>query len=213
MDIYWYGQSCFKIKGKTASVVIDPFDPEKFGLKLPKELEGQVVLATHQHPDHNNANAVSGNPLIIEGPGEYEISGVSVVGVRTNHDASGGTERGKNTLYHITMDGIDIVHVGDLGHVLAEEQTSEIDNVDILMIPVGGNYTIDSETAAKVVAQLEPKIIIPMHYKIPGLTAEVEGVEPFLKEMGAENVQPQPKLTITKDKLPEEPAVILLSKV
>lgn len=212
MDIYWYGQSCFKIKGKNSSVVIDPYDQEYTGLKLPKDLEAQVVISTHTHKDHSNVNAVTGDPLVVAGPGEYEVAGVSITGVATAHDTSGGSERGVNTLFHIFTDGINIVHAGDLGHVLTEEQVSGIDNVDILMIPVGGNYTIDAEAAAKVVAQLEPKIIIPMHYKIPGLTADIQGVEPFLKEMGAESVEPQPKLTITKDKLPEEPAVVLLSK-
>lgn len=212
MDIYWYGQSCFKIKGKTTSVIIDPYDPEFVGLKLPKDMEAQVVLSTHSHKDHANINAVSGKPLAIAGPGEYEVSGVSVTGVSTDHDAAGGSERGRNTLYHVMIDGINIVHVGDLGHVLTEEQVSEIDNVDILMVPVGGTFTIDGETAAKVVAQLEPKIVIPMHYKIPGLSIEIEDVEPFLKEMGAESAQPQPKLTITKDKLPEEPQTVVLNK-
>lgn len=193
-------------------MVIDPYDQEYTGLKLPKDLEAQVVISTHTHKDHSNVNAVTGDPLVVAGPGEYEVAGVSITGVATAHDTSGGSERGVNTLFHIFTDGINIVHAGDLGHVLTEEQVSGIDNVDILMIPVGGNYTIDAEAAAKVVAQLEPKIIIPMHYKIPGLTADIQGVEPFLKEMGAESVEPQPKLTITKDKLPEEPAVVLLSK-
>lgn len=212
MDIIWYGQSCFKIKGKSAGVVIDPFDPLSTGLKLPKDLEAKVVLSTHQHPDHNNTGVVFGNPVVVSGPGEYEISGVSIEGVSTFHDNSQGTERGINTIYHILLDGVDIVHLGDLGHVLTEEQVSGIDSTDILMIPVGGVYTIDSEEAAKVVAQLEPKIVIPMHYRIEGLKYELVGLEPFLKEMGAENVEPQPKLSITKDKLSEETTVVVLGK-
>lgn len=212
MDIYWYGQSCFKFKGKSSVVVIDPFDPEFTGLKLPKDLEAQIVLVSHAHKDHNYVEAVSGNPLVVAGPGEYEKSSVSVVGVSTSHDTQEGQERGKNTLYQMLIDGVSVVHVGDLGHVLTEEEVSQIDEVDVLMVPVGGIYTIDGEKAAKVVAQLEPKIVIPMHYQIPGLKAEIEGAEPFLKEMGVENAQPQPKLSITKDKLPEETTVVVLSK-
>ncbi len=212
MDIYWYGQSCFKIKGKTATIVIDPFDPDFVGLKLPKDLEGQVVLSTHQHKDHNNVGVVSGDPLIITGPGEYERVGVSIAGIQTFHDKVSGAERGSNTIYHILMDGINIVHVGDLGHVLTDEQASAIDNTDILMIPVGGKYSLDVEMAAKVVAGLEPRIVIPMHYQLPGMKIELGGVEPFLKEMGAENVAPIPKLTITRDKLPEETTVVVLNK-
>ncbi len=202
----------FRLKGKTANIIIDPYNPELVGLKLPKDLEANVVLTTHAHPDHNNIAAVSGNPLVIAGPGEYEISGVSVVGVSSFHDSSEGAQRGQNTIYNILIDGINVVHLGDLGHLLSEEQLSQIDNTDILLVPVGGNYTIDAEIAAKVVAQVEPRIVIPMHYGLPGTKVEILGPEPFLKEMGAENVTPVPKLSITKDKLPEETAVVLLSK-
>lgn len=212
MDIYWYGQSCFKIKGKTATVVIDPFDPEFTGLKLPKDLEVQMVLVTHNHQDHNFVEAVKGDPLIITGPGEYERAGISVNGINTYHDKASGAERGANTVYHFIIDGINIVHVGDLGHNLTEEQSSVIDKTDILMVPVGGNYTINAEGASEVVSELEPAIVIPMHYQLPEGKSELSGVEPFLKEMGAENLAPVPKLTITKDKLPEETTVVLLSK-
>lgn len=214
MDIYWYGQACFKIKGKSATAVIDPFDPEFVGLKLPKDLEGQVVLSTHHHKDHDNVKAVGGNPLVIEGPGEYEISGIIINGVGTFHDNTKGAERGNNTIYHIVVDGFNIMHLGDLGHVLTEEQVSGIDVVDILMIPVGNKYTLDAEAASKVVAQLEPKIVIPMHYQIPDLKVEgLDSVEPFLKEMGAENIEPLPKFSITRDKLPETTTVVVLNKV
>ena len=212
MDINWYGQSMFRLKGKTSSVVIDPYSSELTGLKLPKDLEANVVLSTHDHSDHNNIEVIGGNPVVITGPGEYEISGVSIVGVGTYHDSVSGSERGNNTIFHLLMDGINIVHLGDLGHLLSEEQLSQIDETDILFIPVGGNYTIDAENAAKVVAQLEPRIVIPMHYQIPGLKAEVSGVEEFLKEMGAENITPLGKFSITKDKLPEETQVVVLSK-
>lgn len=212
MDITWFGQACFKIKGKTATVITDPFDPETTGLKAPKDLEGQIVLSSHDHKDHNFVESVAGNPLVIEGPGEYEKAGVQIAGISSFHDNSEGTERGQNTIYNFNIDGINIVHLGDLGHLLTEEQSSQIGEVDILMIPAGSVFTIDAETAAKVVAQLEPKIVIPMHYKLPELKINLEGVEPFLKEMGAENIEAQPKLSITRDKLPEETTVVLLGK-
>lgn len=212
MDINWFGQSCFKIKGKNSTLIIDPYNPEATGLKLPKDLNANLVLITHQHQDHNFISAVQGSPLVISGPGEYEKLGVSIVGIGTFHDKENGASRGTNTIYQIVVDGVNIVHLGDLGHILTEEQLGEIDPVDILMIPVGGGPTIDAETAAKVVAQLEPKIVIPMHYKIEGLKYELEGKEPFLKEMGAENTEPQPKLSVTRDKLPETTTVVVLSK-
>ncbi len=224
------GQSCFKIKGKTSSVIIDPFDPTKMGLKLPKDLSAELLLITHGHEDHNNISAVSGDPVVIQGPGEYEVAGISVKGIHSYHDKQEGAERGVNTIYSITVDGVNILHLGDLGHPLTEEQTGEVDtSTDILMIPVGGNYTIDAEEAAKVVAALEPKVIIPMHYrlslkasledqpsssayKLPESSADIAPVDGFLKEMGAENIEPVAKLSITKDKLPEETQVVLITK-
>lgn len=212
MDINWYGQAFFKIKGKSATVVTDPFNPEFVSLKAPKDIEGQVVTISHDHGDHNNPSLVSGNPLIIQGPGEFEKSGVTITGTASFHDNQKGAERGKNTIYHISIDGVDIVHLGDLGHELTDDQVSEIGNTDILMIPVGGVFTIDADIAAKVVAQLEPMLIIPMHYKIEGLKFELDGVENFLKKMGQEGVEPVSKLTITRDKIPTDPQIVVLSK-
>lgn len=212
MDIYWGGQALFKLKGKTSTVIIDPFSLET-GLKLPKDLQADSCLITHSHPDHNNPSALTGDPVVISGPGEYEVKGVAVTGVASFHDASSGSERGKNTIYHIYMDGLNIVHLGDLGQPeLTEEQVDEIGITDVLLIPVGGVYTITAKEAPSIISQLEPRIVIPMHYKIDGLKYELEGVENFLKEMGAENVVPAPKLSITKDKLPEETQVVVLSK-
>lgn len=213
MDIYFLGQACFKIKGKNAILIIDPFDPFFTGLKLPKDLSADLVLITHQHQDHNFTSAVAGSPLIISGPGEYEKSSVSVVGIKSFHDKQKGAERGINIIYQISIDGINIVHLGDLGHILTDEQSRLIEAVDILMVPVGNKYTLNIEDAAKVVADLEPKIVIPMHYQIEGL--KIEGlldVKPFLKEMGAENVTAVPRLNIVKDKLPETTTVVVLNK-
>lgn len=212
MDIYWGGQALFKLKGKKAAVIIDPYKEDFTGLKLPKDLSCDVVLSTHNHDDHNNTRGVA-SPMVFSDPGEYEVSGVVITGISSFHDDSNGFERGGNTIFHLMFDGLNIVHLGDLGQSkLTEEQVAQIGEVDILLIPVGSIYTIDGKKAANIVSQLEPKIIIPMHYKIEGLKFELEGVEGFLKEMGAEGTVPQPKLSITKEKLPEEPQVILLAK-
>lgn len=217
MDIYWGGQALFRLKGKNATVIIDPYDPEFTGLKLPKDLTADVALSTHDHKDHNNTSVVktpSGDVAkAFSSPGEYEIGGAVITAIPSFHDDISGAERGRNILFHLMIDGLNIVHLGDLGQSkLTEEQVAQIGEVDILLIPVGGVYTIDSKQAANIVSQLEPKIIIPMHFKIEGLKFELEAVEGFLKEMGAEGVVAQPKLSITKEKLPEEPQVILLSK-
>lgn len=217
MDIYWGGQALFRIKGKNATVLIDPFDPNFTGLKLPKELQADVVLISHDHGDHNNSSVVKTEAnvpaMAFNQPGEYEIAGTVITAIDSFHDDTQGLARGKNIIFHIFLDGLNIVHLGDLGQFkLTEEQISQLGQTDILLVPVGSVYTIDGKAAAQIVAQLEPKIVIPMHYKIEGLKFELEGVEGFLKEMGAESVVAQPKLSITKDKLPEEPQVVVLTK-
>ncbi len=212
MDIYYYGQACFKLKGKTATVFVDPYKEEFTGLKLPKDLSASVAISTHNHDDHNNLEAITDTVLKVSGPGEYEVGGVSITGVATYHDKEKGSQRGKNTVYNISIDGLNIVHLGDLGDKLTEEQIDEIGSTDILLVPVGSVYTIDAKTAADVVSSLEPRVVIPMHYATPGLKFELEPVENFLKEMGFDNSQPQPKLSITKDKLPDELQVIVLNK-
>lgn len=218
MDIYWYGQACFKLKGKNATVVLDPFDPDFVGLKLPRDLSADSVLISHDHKDHNNSEAVTatpagGKPMVFKEPGEYEVAGAVISGTNSYHDNVSGSERGKNIIFHLLMDGLDIVHLGDLGQEkLTEEQVAAIGQTDILLIPVGGMFTLNAKSASDIVSQLEPKIIIPMHYQLEGSKIELEGVEGFLKEMGAENAVAQPKLSITKDKLPEEPQVVVLNK-
>ncbi len=213
MDIYWYGQACFKIKGKSSTVVVDPFDPATIGLKLPKDVQtADLVLKTHDHPDHNHFALINPEAVQIAGPGAYEVKGTAVTGVTTYHDTQKGAERGKNTVYNIEMDGVNIVHLGDLGHTLTEEQIDAIGSTDVLLIPVGGVFTIDAKDASRVVNQLEPRIVIPMHYKIEGLSVELEPLENFLKEMAVEKAEPVSKLSITKDKLPDDTQVVVLNK-
>lgn len=212
MDISWLGHASFKIKGKTASLVTDPYG-EKTGLKFPK-VEADIITVSHDHYDHNAVELIEGKPFVINGPGEYEVKGTNVVGIPSYHDTKKGEERGKNILYNARVDGVGVVHLGDLGQdELTPGQIEALGNVDILMIPVGSIYTIDAATAAKIVAQLEPSIIIPMHYldKDSKMT-QLEPVDKFLKEMGKEEIQPVKKITISKDRLPEEPQVILLEK-
>jgi len=216
VDIYWYGQSCFKIKGKTASIVVDPYSSEFTGLKSSK-IDANIVCVSHNHEDHNNSGAIVGNgdmpPFEIAGPGEYEITGVNIVGVSSYHDDKKGEERGKNTIYQIVVDGVNIVHLGDLGQKeLTQNQVEMLSGADVLMIPVGGTFTIDAKEAPSIIAQLDPKIIVPMHYRLDGLKFDLLPVDDFLKAMGKENLEKLPKLSVSEDKLPEEPQVVLLEK-
>lgn len=217
VDIWWHGQSCFKIKGKGATVVFDPYEPEFTGLS-PLKLAADIVCISHDHKDHNSASVVGGveegkNPFVISGPGEYEISGVNIVGVPSFHDEKEGAERGKNTIYHATIDEVNFVHLGDLGQKkLTQDQVEELASCDVLLIPVGSVYTISGKDAGDIIAQIEPKIIIPMHYKIDGLKFDLEPVDVFLSAMGKEKLEPAPKLSISKERLPEEQEIVLLQK-
>jgi len=184
MEITYIGHSCFKIKDKTISLVIDPYNP-KIGYKLPK-LSSDVVLVTHDHFDHNYIEGVSDYRLLVDGPGEYEVGGCFIYGKSVDHDEKNGEERGKVTMYLITIDDFNILHLGDLGRELTQEDMERIPSVDVLMIPVGNKYTIDEKTAVKVISALEPSYVIPMHYNTPDLTGieGLSGVEEFLEEMG-----------------------------
>lgn len=208
MEITWLGHSCFKIKGSQATVITDPYSPE-LGYRLGKT-NARIVTLSHQHLGHCYAEGIGGQPKVVKGPGEYEISGVLIIGIATFHDGEGGKKRGKNTVYLMEIDEVSVCHLGDLGHVLNPEQVEEIDNVDVLLLPVGGVSTINAAKAAEVVRQLEPKAVIPMHYKTPALKRELEPVERFLKEIGAKQVEPLPKLSITKSNLPPSTQVFLL---
>jgi L-ascorbate metabolism protein UlaG (beta-lactamase superfamily) len=208
MDITWLGHSCFKIKGKTAIVVTDPYSPD-LGYSLGKPT-ARIVTVSHQHPGHSYVKGVGGEPKLVTGPGEYEISGVLIIGISTFHDEEKGEKRGKNAVYVMEVDEVAVCHLGDLGHVLTAEQLEEIGNVDVLLLPVGGVSTIDAPKAAQVVRQLEPKVVVPMHYKTPALKWELEPVGKFLEEMGVKEVNSQPKLSFTKSSLPLSTQVFLL---
>lgn len=213
MEINYLGHSSFKLRGRTGTVVTDPFDSISVGIKFPK-VEADIVTISHGHDDHNYSIAVSGSPIIIDGPGEYEIKGIKIMGVASFHDEENGKLRGENTIYRIVIDGVSLVHLGDLGHKLNEKSLEILDGVDVLMIPVGGFYTISAVTAAEVVSQLEPKIVIPMHYLTADhdkkIFSQITGVDVFLKEMGKEDTKPQDKLSVTKDRLPSELTVVVL---
>lgn len=207
MEITYLGHSCFRLRGKQATIVTDPFAPEP-GYTLGK-VGASIVTVSHPHPGHAYATGVSGSPRIIDRPGEYEVSGVLIIGLPTYHDKEKGTERGKNTVFVMEIDELSLCHLGDLGHSLSDTQLEEIGKVDVLMVPVGGITTINAKEAAALVRQMEPKIVLPMHYKTPAAKGELESVEGFLREMGSQPT-PQPKLSINKTNLPLSMQVILL---
>ncbi len=194
-------------------MITDPFD-KSIGLTPPRG-QAHVVTISHHHYDHDSLDSLAGsNPFMVDGPGEYETKGICILGLVSYHDSKEGKERGANTIFIIEMEGIRICHLGDLGQKeLSSQQLDQIDNVDILMIPVGGTYTIDAEEAVHIINQIEPKIVIPMHYKTPGLNIKLDGVDLFLKEMGTKK-EAVDKLTIKKKDLPQgEETEIVVMKV
>ena len=212
--ITWSGQSCFQIavsnsKDHSAQIVIDPFD-EKIGLKVPN-LSADILLITHDHPDHNNQKAVKGDPFLIDGPGEYEAKGVFIKGISSFHDNEQGKVRGRNTIYTMEAEDLRFCHLGDFGqNQLTDEQVEEIGNIDVLMIPIGGEFTISSQEATKIVSQIGPRVVIPMHYNIPHLKIKLDGVEKFLKTMGKPSVVPQEKLQIKSSALSKDGTEVMV---
>ena len=209
MDVTWLGQSCFRLRGKNAAVVTDPYPPS-LGLRLPRQ-EAEIVTVSHEHENHSYLQAVREGAFEITGPGEYEIAGVSVIGFATFHDSEKGAKRGRNTVYLIEIDDVRICHLGDLGHALDDADAEIVASADVLLVPVGSRTAISPAQAAEVVRQLEPRYVVPMHYATPGLKVQLDGVDRFLKEMAVTAVEPQPKLSVQASSATEyETKVVVL---
>ncbi len=213
MDITYIGHSSFLLKTKDAKVVTDPFDPKMVGMSYPKT-EADIVTISHHHDDHDNMERISGDPLVIDWPGEYGKTNVRITGFPSYHDNAKGAERGENTLFRIEMEKISVLHCGDLGCVLTDSEIDKIGNVDILLVPVGGHYTINAEEAAKVVSKVEPSIIIPMHYNHDKLNQDVFGmispVDTFVKELAMEPTHIKGKYSIKADQLTDTRQLIII---
>lgn len=209
MTINWFGQSCFRIEVKEGSVLIDPFSKE-IGLKPPK-IKDDIVLVSHDHDDHNNTEDINPEAFLINTPGEYEKKGIAIRGISSYHDKTEGKERGMNTIYVMKTEDMTICHLGDLGQEkLDEKQVDEIGDIDILLVPVGGNYTINYKEAIGVIGQIEPKIIIPMRYKVKDLKIDLDGPDKFVKELGL-TPEKVDKYKIAKKFLPlEEMKLVIL---
>ncbi len=208
MEITWYGHACFRLSERGVAIVTDPFG-EDMGYARPR-IRADVVTISHDHPGHNNRIGFRGGPRFFDGPGEYEVKGVFITGIAAYHDSRSGAVRGRNTVFLFDFDGVTVCHLGDLGHVPTQAQIEALSDVDVLLIPVGGLHTIDAPKAAEVITLVEPRLVIPMHYKTPMEKARLHKVDKFLKEMGLAPIPPQPELKVTKSSLPQETQVVLL---
>lgn len=208
MELTWYGLSCFRLRSRALTVITDPFGPQ-LGLTLPK-MRANVVTVSHQAAGHNHVAGVRNPEHVFDGPGEYEINGVFITGVGTFHKGAVGA-REHNTAFLYEFEDLSVCHLGDMGVLPDREQIEILSEADVLLLPVGGGDTLDAAKAVEVVTELEPSIVIPMHYTIPGLTLKLETVEKFLKEMGLPRPDPVASLRVTRSELQgEETRVVLL---
>jgi L-ascorbate metabolism protein UlaG (beta-lactamase superfamily) len=211
MIIKWLGHACFLITSRDGlRVITDPYAVGGGINYSPINETADVVVVSHGHDDHSNVSAVQGKPEVVKGNGVKTTKGIQFKGIATYHDTSQGAQRGPNTIFCFTIDDIQLCHLGDLGHVLNQEQVSEIGAVDILFVPVGGFFTIDASTANQVCDQLGPKLIIPMHFKTPKCTYAIADVEDFLK--GKKNVRrvEDSEVDFKPEKIPAAAEIVLL---
>lgn len=210
MDIVWHGHACFRLRGREATIVTDPYD-RSTGFP-PLKVGADVVTVSHRHPHHSNLEAVSAasdRVRLIDGPGEYEVAGSLIEGVATYRDKQKGKALGKNTAYMIHLDDLSIVHLGALAHTLNSSQIESLKDADIMLVPVGGGTVLDASAASEIVSQLEPRIVIPMYYGTP--TEPLDPVDRFCKEMAVSEVTPQARLTVTRTTLPDETRIVVLT--
>jgi len=204
MDIKYLGHASFFIKSKDAKIVTDPFDPKMVGLKFLKT-ETDIVTVSHAHPDHTYLDGLSNIALTVDMPGEFEKSGVRINGYLSYHDKKNGAERGENILYKIEADGVKILHCGDIGVIPNDSFVEAVGEIDVLLVPTGGFFTIDANEAVSFIKKIEPSIVIPMHYAVDGMNEELKSklapVSDFLAKMGAVGLEPVSKLSIRHEDL------------
>jgi L-ascorbate metabolism protein UlaG (beta-lactamase superfamily) len=206
VKIRWRGHSSFIIETEGKTIVTDPFNAEYGYPMIP--VTADIVTVSHDHRDHNAVATIDGQPHVISGIGTEKVSGITVTGIDSFHDRNGGRERGHNTIFKILTEGLEVVHLGDLGQNLSARQVTEIGNVDILLLPVGGRYTIGAEEAFGIVSTLQPKIVIPMHFATPHLSFTLAPVEEFISHY--DMVIKKPYLEVSSGNLGRDLRIILL---
>ncbi len=209
MKIKWLGHSCFLVTSSGGvKIITDPFD-DQVGYEVPSE-EADIVTTSHDHFDHNNTRAVKGKFVHIKEPGTYSEKGINIKGVATFHDEVGGRKRGRNVIFKFNVDGIEVCHCGDLGHVPTPGQVEEIGKVDVLLIPVGGTYTVDAQKAFETAKLIKPAVIIPMHFKTDDTDFPIDGVDKFTAVAGSGERAGKQEAEITKENIGNMPHVLIL---
>lgn len=213
MKVKWLGHACFLLTSESGlRIITDPYTAGVFGLNYAPPAEtADIVTVSHDHADHNNVAAVKGSPQVVQGVGSHEAKGVRFKGVATAHDQSSGKERGPNTILCFALDGINVCHLGDLGHDLSDKAVADIGDVDVLLIPVGGNFTIDAAGANRVCQKLAPKVVIPMHFKNDRCPSfPVAGVDDFTRGRQQVKTVAGSEIELKKDELPTATETVVL---
>ena len=209
MKIKWLGHSSFLIESERGiRIITDPFD-ETLGYKLPR-IKVNIVTVSHEHFDHNYVRGVKGRPVVFKGVVNRESHKMQFRGISSYHDSVYGGQRRTNTIFVIKADGLNLCHLGDLGHILDSDKLDEIGAIDILFIPVGGFYTIDSSQATQIIKDIKPKITVPMHYKTEAIKFSIDPVEIFLSDKGNVQKIESSEFEITKDTLPKNAQIYVL---
>ena len=207
MDITWLGHACFRLRAGELVVITDPF-PLALGLK-PDSQTASVVTVSNAHPNHSSWSHIPGEPRLLDSPGEYEYAGTYVRGVMSSLPPE-TPQAQRNVVYSIEIDGVHICHLGDIAVPLSARQTEELSPVDVLLVPTGGGCTLNMDGVWELMQELAPKMVIPMHYKIPGVSVPLEGMETFLRRMGISEVKPQSRVLVTHTNLPAVMTVVVL---
>ncbi|MDD3364375.1 MAG: MBL fold metallo-hydrolase [Syntrophomonas sp.] len=206
MKIKWRGHASFIIETRSKKIITDPFH-EDYGYPL-NPVPADIVTVSHEHRDHNAVETVAGQPRIIRGSGMVNMEGIIIKGIDSFHDMYQGRERGQNTIFKISADGINLVHLGDLGQLLSAGQVQEIGEVDILLLPIGGRYTIDAGEASQIVSLLQPRVVIPMHFGTPHLSFKLAPLEEFTARY--DRIIKKPSLEFQTSDLGQEMKIIVL---
>ena len=207
MELHWLGHACFRIRGKNATILTDPYRDEIGKLGRPS---ADIVTVSHEHPGHDNVGGVAVQAKVLRGPGEYDVRGVAITGVQTAHDAAGGRERGRNVVYSIYVDDLSICHLGDLGHLPTADQVEAIGRVDVLLLPIGPRARLSPAQALEVVNLLDPRVVVPMHHRVSARDDDGAALAALCRELGAPAPTAQPRLTLAAEALPEERRVVAL---
>ena len=207
MEITLLGHSCFRLRSDDLAIITDPF-PDSIGLHM-GEPRAVAITISHRHPNHAHEGGVAGNPKVLRGPGEYELSGIYITGIMTPRGENDPSDK-RNTTYLLEMENLRLCHLGDINNGLSTRQVEELRPVDVLFMPVGGVCTLQVPRVIDVMRSLDPRVVIPMHYGRPGLRVELGSLDDFFKEMGLRDVEPQTRLSISPSNVPQEMRTVVL---